>query len=70
MYACPFKYICTQCFDGRGVSGDINGSVLAVGVIPWCRFGVNVPGFSGKLLGRRNFEDFFSTEVVAFGGAD
>lgn len=40
--------------DGRGVSGDINGNVFAVGVMPWCIFGVNVPGFNGKLLGRKN----------------
>lgn len=29
---------------------------------------MNVPGFNGKLLGRRNFDDFFSTEVGVFGG--
>jgi hypothetical protein len=41
--------------------------VLAVGVIPWCCFGVKVPGFSGRLVGRRNLVGFGST-VDAEGG--
>lgn len=56
--------------DGRGVSGEINGKVFAVGVIPWCffekSFGVNVPGFNGKLHGRRNFGEGFDGTALLF----